>query len=288
MAQEPQERKIETRFEIDAPVEDVWRALTDAEWLTNWFPTEARIKPGVGGSVWTSWGGETSFESPITAWEANKHLRLLYLPATPPEQAEEAKAQGMYLPFEVAVDYFLEDAGGSTVLRLVHHGFSDDSAWDSQYDGTVRGWQFELRGLKHYLEKHRGEKRTLVQANHDLTGVSLEDAWQRVFSAEGLLVEGIIDGLKPGDRYSFTTTGGDTFEGEVHMHSPPKDFCGTVEGLNDALLKVKLDEPCFTAPKQQVHLFVATFGLPQEETDALRERLQSMLDELFGAMVESK
>ena len=42
MTSETQDRRIETQYEINAPVADVWRALTDAEWLTNWFPLEAR------------------------------------------------------------------------------------------------------------------------------------------------------------------------------------------------------------------------------------------------------
>ena len=45
-------RTIEKELEIDAPIEAVWKALTDAEELTNWFPLEARVKPGVGGSIW--------------------------------------------------------------------------------------------------------------------------------------------------------------------------------------------------------------------------------------------
>ena len=55
MTAEHKERIIETEWEIAASVEDVWRALTDAEWLTNWFPTEAKVQPVVGGSIWHAW-----------------------------------------------------------------------------------------------------------------------------------------------------------------------------------------------------------------------------------------
>ncbi len=72
---------------------------------------------------------------------------------------------------QIAVDYHLEAAGGQTVLRLVHTGFSTDASWDKQYDGTVRGWAFELRGLEHYLERHRYTKREVVHAKNSIEGM---------------------------------------------------------------------------------------------------------------------
>lgn len=35
----------------------VWRALTEAEELTRWFPLQARVTPGEGGEIWMSWNG---------------------------------------------------------------------------------------------------------------------------------------------------------------------------------------------------------------------------------------
>lgn len=37
--------------EIEAPIERVWRALTEAAELERWFPLEARVEPGEGGSI---------------------------------------------------------------------------------------------------------------------------------------------------------------------------------------------------------------------------------------------
>jgi len=287
MTDQPTERIIETSFAIDAPAGDVWRALTDADWLTNWFPVVAKVTPGKGGSIWSAWDKNSQFTTPIAEWDENRRLKLIYVEATPPDQVEEARAKGMYLPFQVSVDYLLEDRGGSTTLRLVHSGFSDEPVWDAQYDGTVRGWQFELRGLKHFLEKHRGVSRHVVSARHDLTGVSLDEAWRLLFSAEGLCAEGGVDDCRPGDRYSLRTSAGDAMEGEVYIIRPPQDLCATVENLNHALLRIRIDEPCFTAPKQEVHFFLSTFGLPDEQAAALKANAQSMLDALYGDLVQS-
>ena len=89
MTDKQQPRSSETEIEIDAPIEEVWQALTEGDELSNWFPLEAKVKPGVGGSVWASWGPGVEFVTPIAVWEENKHLKLIYFEATPPEQAEE-------------------------------------------------------------------------------------------------------------------------------------------------------------------------------------------------------
>jgi hypothetical protein len=186
------------------------------------------------------------------------------------------------VPFRVAVDYHLETRGGTTVLRLVHSGFSSDPSWDSQYDGTVRGWRFELRGLRHYLEHHRGTKRVVVHAKAELGECPLDDAWERLMSSRGLVAGGALPAA-PGDRYESTTAAGDRFEGQTHLISPPQDLCGTVENLNNGLLRLRLDEGCMTSPKREAHVWVSTFGMPSDETDALEGRLQQLVDTLFPA-----
>ncbi len=93
MTDAQQTRSIETEFEIAAPVDAVWKALTDADELTNWFPLNARVKPGVGGSILMTWGedlADCDHESLIRVWEENKHLQFVWIDATPPEQAAEA------------------------------------------------------------------------------------------------------------------------------------------------------------------------------------------------------
>jgi len=49
-------RAFQMSLEIDASPEDVWRALTEAGELVRWFPVEARVTPGAGGTMAWSWG----------------------------------------------------------------------------------------------------------------------------------------------------------------------------------------------------------------------------------------
>ncbi len=281
---QPTERRIETSVELDAPVDAVWAALTDAQELSNWFPPFAEVKPGVGGHIRFVWDEKQDWTSPIGAWEPNKHLRVVWIEATPPEQAEQAKKDGFYSPFPLAVDYYLDDRGSETTLRLVHSGFSSDAAWDSQYDGTKRGWAAELGGLKHYIKHHRGTKRVVVHAMCKIGDTSTDDAWQRLMGPQALLAEGDLAGRGVGDRYALVSSGGDRLEGEIHIINPPQDFCATAGNLNNAYLRVRIDEGCMTSPDPQVNLFLSTYGLPAEQTDGLQQRWQAMLDEIFATV----
>ena len=279
--QKPTQRTIETSIELNAPVDAVWKALTDAEELSNWFPPYAEVKPGLGGHVRSVWSEKQDWTAPIGVWEPNKHLQLIWCEATPPDKAEQAREAGFFSPFRIAVNYYLEASGGQTVLRLVHSGFSSDSEWDNQYDGTVRGWAFELRGLKHYLENHRGTKRVVVHAKRAINDLPLDDAWQRLMGPDGLLAEGDLSGLKAGDRYAISPAGGDRLEGVIGFINPPMDLCGTVDNLNNAFLRVRIDQSCVTQQEPEVNLWLSSFGLPTAETDALQQRWQTMLDEIF-------
>ena len=64
-------------IDINATPEDVWRALTDAGELMRWFPLQARVTPGKGGSVFWGWDQHWAWESEIDAWEPGARLRLV-------------------------------------------------------------------------------------------------------------------------------------------------------------------------------------------------------------------
>ena len=175
-------------------------------------------------------------------------------------------------------DYHLQAKGDATIMRLVHSGFSEDSSWDWQYHATSRGWKFELGGLKHYLEKHRGVPRIVVQARHALTDVAFEVAWELLFSSAGL---GAVDALTEGGAYVLRSANGDTFEGVVDFFNPPHDFAGTVENLNDARLRINIDQSCAEPGTEDVTFFLSTYGLAEAQRDELQANAESMLRSLF-------
>jgi uncharacterized protein YndB with AHSA1/START domain len=268
-------RSIETTLEINVPVEAVWKALTDPKEITNWFPLDASVEPGVGGSLRWTWDEEINWESRIEVWEPNRHLRAVY---EDPRQTAASPANSD-VPTQLAMDFTLEAQGGQTVLRLVHSGFGAGTDWNETYDGTSTGWQFELRGMKHYLENHLGTNRLVAWARTPIA-CSWEEAWQKLMSPDGLLREGSLDRLQEGKPYSIAAATGDTFQGEALVVRPPREFSATVANLHNSLMRVALDK-CGKQP--EAWIFLETFGLPEEEVTAFRDRWQKLLESLFSA-----
>ncbi len=198
---EEQTRAVEREIEINAPVAMVWKTLTDAEELTRWFPANARVTPGVGGSIWMSWPDSPGSQVPIEIWEPEQHLR------TGPAPGAEAR---------IATDYYLESRGRGTVLRVVSSGFGLGDEWDELYAAWGGGWDFELRGLRHYLERHPGRKRVIASASVAYT-CGPEEAWRRLTEAGGWFGPAGLSSLSEGARYRAESPGGPVLDGVVFL-----------------------------------------------------------------------
>src|SRR5215469_15651972 len=119
----PQTRSQEHELEIDAPIEAVWKAITDAEELTRWFVDHAMVTPGVGGTCWVAWGegeAQQAYSKRIEVWEPP---HLLKLGPQGPEEGDtgpspEAQAATALAP-PIIDEYTLETRGGRTLLRFV-------------------------------------------------------------------------------------------------------------------------------------------------------------------------
>lgn len=265
-------RSHEHEFEIDAPPEKVWNALTTAEELVHWFPLDAAARPGVGGSITYGWGPEFSGNARILVWEPPQHLRTSWMETTLPAELSEAGRQ------QVAVDYFLEGKGGKTVLRLVHSGFGPDARWDEEYHSTRRGWPFELASLKHYLEHHAGTKRRAFWLRQSVA-LSAAQVWAKITAPGGLVREGWNAALRAGDAYRIVLAGGDVVEGRVLIHTPPTDFAGSAENLKSGLFRFGF-ETCMGGP--EAHLWLSTWGVEAEQVAALETRWRGLLAASVG------
>jgi uncharacterized protein YndB with AHSA1/START domain len=122
---------------LNGTLEDVWKLLTEAEGLTRWFVPEARVNPGLGGTVFVSWGEGMSGEGKIHLWE--------------PAKAFGWTESG---PAPKLVEFFLEGAGGQTKLRLVQSGFGEGAQFDDEYDAVMGGWRTFLGTMAFGLANH--------------------------------------------------------------------------------------------------------------------------------------
>jgi uncharacterized protein YndB with AHSA1/START domain len=179
-ADEKDGRSIEIVVESRAPVDLVWRVLTEEQEQSNWFPMSAAVvKPGVGGTVTFSWGEDIAWQTRIAAFEPGKHLRWL-------DDAQAGPAPGAV---RLAVDIYLNTREATTVLRLVHSGFGADDDWNEQFESTKAGWSFFLYNLRLYVEYHGRRTRRMLSRRLPIAGTRAS-VWERVLkSADGIVAQ---------------------------------------------------------------------------------------------------
>jgi uncharacterized protein YndB with AHSA1/START domain len=276
----PKTRSQVHEIEIDAPIEAVWKAITDAEELTRWFVDNAKVTPGVGGTCWVAWGEDESqqgYTKKIEVWEPPRRLRLG--PQAPEESdtgpSTEAQAA---LAVPIVDEYTLETRGGRTLLRFVSSGIPATAEWDGFYDGTNAGWKLFFRTLRHYLEQHPGEPRNPLITLQCPIAIDAAEAWKKFIGPEGLAAEGSLEGLKDGDRFQVKTSAGESLTGEVAIIKPPKTMLLTIDTFNGAVLSAAFEQ---MGGANFLYISLSTYGSPDERTSALGERWTRWLKELF-------
>jgi len=175
-------RRHETRVELEADPETVWKEIAEAEGLKRWFALDARLD---GKTVWVSWGPEMegSFGE---MREIEPPRRLVW-------------ADNSRTGVELVTEFLLEGSGGRTTLRIVASGF-DGEGWENEYEGTRRGWRVFGTQLKHSIERHPGQPR-LAMMVMGRPGAPSAEAWRRIRDAVG--EPGPVAESTPGESMSF-------------------------------------------------------------------------------------
>ncbi len=118
-----------TSFEItvDAEVEAVWRAVTDAQEIAHWF----------------GWHYDGQ----------DDEIKEIFLASS------RVLEPGRAVRINEGEEFHLEPVGHRTRIRVVHASIPDDADWDETYDPTFSGWRSFLAALRHYLAYHAGKDR---------------------------------------------------------------------------------------------------------------------------------
>lgn len=252
---------VERTIRIKAPVDAVWAALTDPEELKNWFPLEAEVQPGEGGLIHAKWSEKTWFDEKIEIWKTNEHLRTIGV-------------DGGWAG--IATDYRLEADGGSTVLRVVSSGFGADDDWQEMLDAFGGGWDFELRGLRHYLERHPGTPRRVVKASV-VYAEDQETAWNRLTGPDGWLTVEIAPSEDDGPaRFAAHTASNEILTGTMYEFDPPAQIVAAVGEFADAFFRLQV------LPKSiggAATLWLSTYGADEETCRQVEQSWQQWLDE---------
>jgi uncharacterized protein YndB with AHSA1/START domain len=271
-------RAFEMSLDIDASRNEVWRALTDARELVRWFPLEARVTPGAGGTMAWSWGQGSGWETRIDAWEPGRLLRLVQEDARPYDSEGRQLPPGQAEPSRIAMEFTLETHKGKTRLRLIHSGFGHGAAWDNELDGITEGWQAELRCLRHYLRGHAGRDRKVGRALVT-TAASRQTAWSRLLGPGGFTVSPATS--EEGDSYEVEAPGGQHFTGTVELHLPSQTFVGTVRELHDGWFRLLTWSDA--SGKTTVWTWLSTYEGKEEYVRTFQDKAQAALEQLFPA-----
>ena len=137
---------IEKNIVIDASPEVVFKAITDQEELTNWFPDQAILEPKLGGKVKFCFyedkerkHGELECvpEGTIVKFIPNKKVSYTWRQTNTPD-----------FPNTVVTWELEEIAHNKTRVKLLHTGFEPGKLF--KHD---EGWSYFLDRLQSYCEK---------------------------------------------------------------------------------------------------------------------------------------
>lgn len=273
-----QRRAFEMSLDLDASPDEVWRALTEAEELVRWFPLDARVTPGQGGTMFWSWGDSGDWQTRIDAWEPGRLLRLVQDDARPYDTEGRPLQPGAVEPARLAMEFTLETHQGRTRLRLVHSGFGRGTSWDNEFEGISEGWQAELRSLRHYLRGFRGRDRVFGRA-WLTSAMPREAAWARLTGPDGFHLHPASP--HEGEAYDLASPTGHRFTGVVELNLSGQTMLGTVRELGDGLFRLLTWTDA--VGKTGVWVSLATYAGDAAVVRAFAERAQPVLERLFAA-----
>jgi len=121
-------RAVRLDFDLAAPPEKVWRALTQSDLLARWLMPNNMV---------AKTGHKFQFKSPVpagAAWDGTVNCEVLE--ATPPKRLRLTWVGG---GIDTVVSWTLTPSAGGTRLHLEQAGFGPDQPW--AYDGATYGWQ---------------------------------------------------------------------------------------------------------------------------------------------------
>lgn len=144
--------EIKKSIVINAPVDIVFKAITDPTELTNWFPDQAILEPRIGGKVRFTFNKDSSKEidrdySPegiIKEFIPNKRVSYTWQHKDLPEFPE------------TIVTWELEEIDhNKTRVVLNHSGFTGKEEGKVAFKEHDQGWSYFLDRLEKYCEKKK-------------------------------------------------------------------------------------------------------------------------------------
>jgi uncharacterized protein YndB with AHSA1/START domain len=142
-----EERAIDQRVTVKAPVSEVWKAWTTSEGIKSFFAPDARVELRVGGpfQIYFDPGAKSGLKGAddmvILAFQHERMLSFTW--NAPPDLPEARKHRTV-----VIVRFRPAGDGGQLTEVLLHHtGWGDGGEWDQAFDYFSMAWPRVLGGL---------------------------------------------------------------------------------------------------------------------------------------------
>ena len=143
---------IEREVVIDAPVDRVWKLVTEAQHLGRWFGdagAEVDLRPG--GAMELRWAQHGASRGRVEAVEPPRRFVFRWAPYEDPGGVDPTDDNS------TRVEFTLTEEGDGTRLRVVESGFETLATSEEQRqknrDGNTEGWRIELGELQEYATR---------------------------------------------------------------------------------------------------------------------------------------
>ena len=144
------ENTIERQIEINAPLEKVWKALTDSEQFGRWFKVKLE-SDFIAGKTTKGWNTSKGFEMEMTFHikEINpqSYFSYAWIPFPMDQTIDYSKED------PTLVEFFLEQKGEVTHLKVKESGFNQITAKRraEAYRMHSGGWEAQLRNIEQFV-----------------------------------------------------------------------------------------------------------------------------------------
>jgi uncharacterized protein YndB with AHSA1/START domain len=141
---------IEKDILIEAPIEVVWRFVTEPDQIRRWFADEAEIDLRVGGQGRLAFRGHDSYELQVEAIDPPRRFAFRWV-RRPETVVRSANS--------MLVEFILQPENGNTRLRVVESGFESIDWSDEEKaryaDDHSNGWERIIRRLRDHAASNR-------------------------------------------------------------------------------------------------------------------------------------